>query len=166
MAEFKLKGNTFHTNGTLPAVGSQAPAFTLTGKDLSEVKLSDFAGKRVVLNIFPSLDTAVCAASVRRFNEEAAKLDNTAVVCASMDLPFAHGRFCTAEGIDGVVSASDFRSGEFGRTYGVRIEDGPLAGLTARSVVVVDENGKVLHSELNAETVEEPDYAAALKALG
>lgn len=166
MAEFKLKGNTFHTSGDLPAVGSQAPAFTLTGTDLGEVKLSDFAGKRVVLNIFPSLDTAVCAASVRRFNEEAAKLDNTAVVCASMDLPFAHGRFCTAEGIEGVVPASDFRTGDFGRAYGVRIQDGPLAGLTARSVVVIDENGKVLHSRLNAETTEEPDYAAAIASLG
>lgn len=165
MAEFKLKGNTFHTNGDLPAVGSQAPAFTLTGKDLSPVTLDNFKGKRLVLNIFPSLDTAVCAASVRRFNEEAAKLDNTAVICASMDLPFAHGRFCTAEGIEGVVSASDFRTGDFGRAYGVRIQDGPLAGLTARSVVVVDEAGKVIHSQLSAETVEEPDYAAVLKSL-
>jgi len=166
MAEFMLKGNTFHTSGDLPAVGTSAPAFTLTGTDLSDVTLESFAGKRVVLNIFPSLDTAVCAASVRRFNEEAAKLDNTVVVCASMDLPFAHGRFCTAEGIEGVVSASDFRTGDFGRAYGVRIVDGPLAGLNARSVVVVDQSGKVIFSQLNAETVEEPDYQAALAVLG
>jgi thiol peroxidase len=165
MADFMLKGNTFHTNGDLPATGTAAPAFTLTGGDLSDVTLESFAGKRVVLNIFPSLDTAVCAASVRRFNEEAAKLDNTAVVCASMDLPFAHGRFCTAEGIEGVVSTSDFRTGDFGRNYGVRIEDGPLAGLTARSIVVIDEKGQVAYSQMSAETVEEPDYDAALAVL-
>ncbi len=165
MADFMLKGSTFHTNGDLPTTGTAAPAFTLTGSDLGDVTLESFAGKRVVLNIFPSLDTAVCAASVRRFNEEAAKLDNTAVVCASMDLPFAHGRFCTAEGIEGVVSTSDFRTGDFGRNYGVRIEDGPLAGLTARSIVVIDEKGQVAYSQMSAETVEEPDYDAALAVL-
>ena len=140
--------------------------FTLVGSDLSDVTLEGFAGKRVVLNIFPSLDTATCAASVRRFNEEAGKLENTVVVCASMDLPFAHGRFCTAEGLENVVSASDFRSGDFGRTYGVRIADGPLAGLLARSIVVVDADGKVIHTQLAPETVDEPDYEAALAVLG
>jgi thioredoxin-dependent peroxiredoxin len=165
MADFTLKGNPFHTVGDLPAVGAAAPAFTLVGSDLSDVALADFAGKKVVLNIFPSLDTAVCAASVRRFNVEAAELENTAVVCASMDLPFAHSRFCTSEGIEGVVSTSDFRSGDFSRNYGVRIADGPLAGLMARSVVVIDENGKVAYSELVGETADEPNYEAALAAL-
>ena len=163
-AEFKLKGNTFHTSGNLPAVGADAPDCTLVGKDLSEIKLGGYKGKRVVLNIFPSLDTAVCAASVRRFNQEASSLDNTVVVCVSMDLPFAHGRFCTAEGLENVVSASDFREGAFGRAYGVRIVDGPLAGLLARSVVVIDENGKVLYTQLVPETVDEPDYDKALAA--
>ena len=165
MADFKLKGNPFHTVGDLPAVGGDAPAFTLVGSDLKDVTLAGLAGKKVVLNIFPSLDTPTCAASVRRFNTEAAALENTAVVCASMDLPFAHGRFCTAEGIEGVVSASDFRSGDFSRAYGVRIADGPLAGLMARSVVVIDEQGKVAYTELVGETVDEPNYEAALAAL-
>ena len=165
MAEFKLKGNTFNTAGELPAVGADAPDCTLVGKDLSDVVLGSYKGKRVVLNIFPSLDTAVCAASVRRFNSEAAELDNTVVVCVSMDLPFAHGRFCTTEGLDNVVTASDFRGGAFGAAYGVKITDGPLAGLLARSVVVVNEEGDVVHSQLCPETVEEPDYAAALAAL-
>ncbi|MEZ4389044.1 MAG: thiol peroxidase [Candidatus Krumholzibacteriia bacterium] len=165
MAEFKLKGNTFHTSGDLPQVGADAPDCTLVGADLAPVHLGGFKGQRVVLNIFPSLDTAVCAASVRRFNEEAAGLVNTKVVCVSMDLPFAAGRFCTAEGIANVVTASDFRDGAFGRAYGVRITDGPLAGLCARSVVVVGEDGNVLHAQLCPETTEEPDYAAALAVL-
>ncbi len=165
MAQFTLKGNPFNTVGDLPAVGNPAPAFALVGSDLGDVTLAGLKGKKIVLNIFPSLDTDVCAASVRRFNQEAAALENTVVVCASMDLPFAHKRFCTAEGIEGVVSASDFRSGEFSRDYGVRIADGPLAGLMARSVVVIDESGTVVHSQLNAETVEEPDYDTALAAL-
>lgn len=165
MAEFKLKGNVFHTIGDLPAVGADAPDCTLVGADLSEIKLGDYAGKRVVLNIFPSLDTAVCAASVRRFNQAASSLDNTVVVCVSMDLPFAHGRFCTTEGLEDVVSASDFREGAFGRAYGVRIVDGPLQGLTARSVVVVNAEGNVVYTELCPETVEEPNYEAALAAL-
>lgn len=162
MAEFKLKGNTFHTVGNLPAVGADAPDCTLVGKDLSEIKLGSYKGKRVVLNIFPSLDTAVCAASVRRFNAEASKLENTVVVCVSGDLPFAHGRFCTTEGLENVVSASDFREGAFGKAYGVRIVDGPLQGLCARSVVVVNEDGDVIYNQLCPETVEEPDYEAAL----
>ncbi len=165
MADFKLKGNVFHTTGQLPAVGTDAPDCTLVGKDLSDVVLGSYKGKRVVLNIFPSLDTAVCAASVRRFNTEASKLDNTVVVCVSMDLPFAHGRFCTTEGLDNVVTASDFRSTEFGKAYGVKIADGPLAGLLARSVVVVNEEGDVVYTELCPETVEEPNYEAALAVL-
>jgi thiol peroxidase len=165
MAEFKLKGNTFHTCGELPAVGADAPDCTLVGKDLSEIQLGSYKGKRVVLNIFPSLDTAVCAASVRRFNAEAANLENTVVVCVSGDLPFAHGRFCTTEGLENVVSASDFREGAFGKAYGVRIVDGPLQGLCARSVVVVNEGGDVIYTELCPETVEEPNYDAALAVL-
>jgi thiol peroxidase len=165
MAEFKLKGNTFHTCGNLPAVGADAPDCTLVGKDLGEIKLGSYKGKRVVLNIFPSLDTAVCAASVRRFNAEAANLENTVVVCVSGDLPFAHGRFCTTEGLENVVSASDFREGAFGKAYGVRIVDGPLQGLCARSVVVVNEGGDVIYTELCPETVEEPNYDAALAVL-
>jgi len=166
MAEFKLKGNPFNTVGELPAVGSAAPAFSLTKIDLSELTLADLQGKRVVLNIFPSIDTDVCAASVRHFNEAASGLDNTVVVCASADLPFAHKRFCGAEGLDDVVSVSDFRSGDFGRAYGVRIADGPLAGLTARSVVILDESGQVKYTQLVPETTEEPDYDAALAQLG
>jgi len=165
MAQFKLQGNPFNTTGDLPAVGADAPDCTLVAGDLSPVELGGFKGQRVVLNIFPSLDTGVCAASVRRFNEEAAGLANTKVVCVSMDLPFAAGRFCTAEGIENVVTASDFRDGAFGRAYGVRIADGPMAGLCARSVVVVGEDGNVLHTELCPETVEEPDYDAALAVL-
>lgn len=165
MAQFKLKGNPFNTSGALPAAGKPAPPFSVTKTDLSAVGPSDFAGKRIVLNIFPSIDTDVCAASVRRFNAEASKLADTVVLCVSMDLPFALKRFCGAEGLNDVVTASDFRDGGFGRAYGVRIVDGPLAGLLARSVVVVGKDGKVLHSQLAPETAEEPDYAAALKAL-
>ncbi len=165
MADFKLKGNPFHTNGDLPAVGSAAPAISLTKIDLSETSNSDYAGKRVVLNIFPSIDTPTCALSVKRFNQEANSLDNTVVLCVSRDLPFAQKRFCGAEGLDNVVPASDFRSGDFGRSYGVQIEDGPLAGLLARSIVVIDESGKVVHTELVAETADEPNYDAALAAL-
>ncbi|MFH2051139.1 MAG: thiol peroxidase [bacterium] len=165
MAKFTLKGNPFNTVGDLPAVGSQAPEFTLVKTDLSTATLADFAGKTVVMNIFPSLDTDVCAASVRHFNKEASELGNAVVLCVSMDLPFAHKRFCTTEGLDNVVSASDFRDGSFGRAYGVRIADGPLAGLMARSVVVIDGQGKVKYTQLVPETVEEPDYAKALAAV-
>lgn len=155
---------TVQLSGELPAVGSAAPDFALVGTDLAPVKLSDFAGKRVVLNIFPSVDTGVCAASVRNFNEMAAGLDNTAVVCVSQDLPFALGRFCGAEGIENVVSASAFRS-SFGTDYGVRQQDGPLEGLLARAVVVIDANGKVTYTELVPEIGQEPDYDAAKAAL-
>ncbi|HEY7883646.1 MAG TPA: thiol peroxidase [Cellvibrionaceae bacterium] len=164
MATVTLKGNPIHTNGDLPAIGSSAPAFTLVRSDLSEVSLSEFKGKKVVLNIFPSIDTPTCATSVRTFNEKAANLDNTVVVCASLDLPFAQARFCGAEGLNNVVAGSAYRS-DFADTYGVKLTDGPLAGVTARAVVVIDENGKVTHTELVSEIADEPDYDAALAAL-
>jgi len=165
MAVAKLKGNEFNTNGDLPAVGAAAPAFTLTGVDLGDVTLESLRGHKVVLNIFPSVDTPTCATSVKRFNSEAASLDGTKVLCVSRDLPFAQKRFCGAEGLENVVSASDFRSGDFGRAYGVQIQDGPLAGLLARSIVVLGADGSVLHTQLVEETADEPDYAAALAAV-
>ena len=164
MAETLFKGTQVHTVGDLPSVGAAAPDFTLTGADLSDVSLGDYAGRRVVLNIFPSVDTGVCAMSVRKFNEVAAALPNTVVVCASKDLPFAMSRFCGAEGIDNVVTASDFR-GTFADDYGVLMLDGPLAGLCARSVVVVDADGTVAYTELVPEITSEPDYDAAVAAL-
>ena len=166
MAEITLKGNRIHTYGTLPAVGSKAPDFVLTKTDLADVSLKDFAGKQIVLNIFPSIDTGVCAASVRRFNEEIQKLQNTVALCASIDLPFAHSRFCGAEGLESVISVSELRKRQFGEDYGVRIVDGPLAGLFSRAVVVIDEKGVVKYTEQVPEIAQEPDYAAALKALG
>jgi thiol peroxidase len=165
MATITLKGNQIHTSGNLPAVGTTAPDFTLTKTDLSDVKLSDFKGKKVVLNIFPSLDTDVCAASVRHFNADVEKLANTVVLCISRDLPFAHKRFCTTEGLANVVSLSELRKFEFGETYGVRITDGPLAGLMSRAVVVLDENQKVVYTEQVSEIVQEPNYEAAKKAI-
>ncbi len=165
MAKTLFKGNPVTTVGELPEVGAQAPAFVLTGSDLQDVDLANLAGRKVVLNIFPSLDTGVCAASVRRFNQLAAGLEDTTVVCASADLPFAMGRFCVAEGIENVVVGSSFRS-SFADDYGVRMVDGPLAGLCARSVVVVDAEGKVLYTELVDEITTEPNYEAALAALG
>ncbi len=165
MSTVTLKGNPINTIGELPAVGTKAPEFLLVGSNLADVKNADFAGKRIVLNIFPSLDTATCAASVRRFNVEAAKLEDASVVCVSKDLPFAHGRFCTTEGIANVVSASEFRSNNFGKNYGVMITDGPLQGLMARAVVVLDKDGTVLHSQLVPEITEEPDYQIALDSL-
>lgn len=165
MSKVTLKGSPVTTIGNLPVVGSKAPEFMLVGSNLADVKNSDFAGKRVVINIFPSLDTATCAASVRRFNVEAAKLADTAVVCVSKDLPFAHSRFCTTEGIENVVSASEFRSNNFGKNYGVMITDGPLQGLMARAVVVLDKDGTVLYSKFVPEITEEPDYQAALDSL-
>ena len=154
-----------HTYGSLPKVGSQAPEFHLTGLDLSDVNLELYAGKRVVLNIFPSLDTEVCALSVRRFNQEAAAMDNTVVVCASMDLPFAMGRFCAANGIENVVAASAFRSPMFGQNYGVELVDGPLKGLLTRAVVIIDEKSTVIYRDLVEQITNEPDYEAALKVL-
>ncbi len=164
MANVTLKGNPIHTVGELPAVGSQAADFKLVKGDLSELTLASLKGKRAVLNIFPSVDTGTCAASVRKFNERAAALDNTVVVNISMDLPFAMTRFCGAEGIENVEVASAFRS-DFGKQYGVTFIDGPLAGLLSRAVVVINEAGQVLHTEQVAELVNEPDYDAALTVL-
>lgn len=163
MATVTLKGTPFTTAGSLPATGDKAPDFTLTAVDLSTKTLSDFLGSKLVLNIFPSIDTGVCAASVRKFNEEASNLENTKVLCISKDLPFALARFCGAEGLENVISLSDFRDG-FG-DYQVNFTEGPLAGLLSRSVVVVDEAGTVIYTQQVAETTEEPDYAAAIGAL-
>ncbi len=165
MATITLKGNPIHTVGNLPAVGSQAPDFTLTRSDLSDFSLADLKGKKVVLNIFPSLDTGTCAASVRRFNKEAASLENTVVVCASMDTPFAHRRFCTTEGIENVLSASEIRFRNFGENYGLRISDGAMAGLFSRAVVILDENGKVVYTQQVPEVSQEPNYEEALAAI-
>lgn len=164
MATTAFKGNPVQTTGELPATGSAAPAIDLVGADMSEVTSDSLSGRRVVLNIFPSVDTGVCATSVRRFNELAAGLDNTTVVCASKDLPFALSRFCGAEGIDNVTAASAFRS-SFGEDYGVTMTDGPLQGLLARSVVVLDSDGSVAYTELVPEIGQEPDYDAAIAAL-
>ncbi len=155
-----LQGSPMHTSGELPKVGTDAPYFALVGKDLSELNLHDFKGKRVVLNIFPSVDTDVCAASVRRFNKDASSLPNTVVLCVSEDLPFAGARFCAANDIENVYTASGFRS-DFGKEYGVELVDGPLRGLYARALVVIDENGKVLGTSLCQEITEEPDYKFA-----
>ncbi len=165
MATIQLKGNPIHTKGELPFVGSMAPSFELVKTDLSALTLSDLKGKRILLNIFPSLDTEVCAASVRRFNEAASGIENAVVVCVSRDLPFAHGRFCSTEGIKDVVNASDFRDGSFGDAYGLTILDGPLAGLHSRAVVVLNEAGEVVYREQVPDIVQEPDYEAALTAL-
>ncbi|MDE1166599.1 MAG: thiol peroxidase [Pseudomonas sp.] len=165
MAQVTLKGNPVQVNGQLPQVGAQAPAFSLVGATLADVTLKDFAGKRKVLNIFPSVDTPTCATSVRKFNAALDKLENTVVLCISADLPFAQARFCGAEGLENVKSLSTLRGREFIENYGVAIADGPLAGLTARAVVVLDENDKVLHSELVGEIAEEPNYDAAIAAL-
>ena len=166
MSSVTLKGNPVRVGGNLPAVGNSAPAFRLVGVDLSDRGLGDFAGKRKLLNIFPSVDTGVCAASVRHFNQDAAGLANTAVLCISADLPFAQARFCGAEGLDNVTMLSTMRGSGFLRDYGVALEDGPLAGVAARAVVVLDEHDKVRHVQLVPEITEEPDYAAALAALG
>lgn len=166
MAKITLQGNTINTNGNLPETGVVAPDFKLTKTDLSDFALADLKGKKVVLNIFPSLDTAVCAASVRKFNAEASSLENTEVVCVSKDLPFAHARFCTTEGLEKVTSASELRAdSNFAERYGVTVIDGPMAGLMARAVVVLDEEGKVVYSQLVPEIVEEPNYEAAINAL-
>lgn len=160
-----FKGTPCHTYGTIPAVGSKAPCFTLVRPDLVEIRCSDYRGKKVVLNIFPSLDTPVCAASVRRFNQEAAGLKDTLVLCVSMDLPFAAARFCTAEGIENVVVGSAFRSPMFSEKLGIQLVDGPLAGLFARAVIILDEDRKVLYSQLVEEITNEPDYEGALRVL-
>jgi thiol peroxidase len=165
MANITFKGNPVQTTGELPVKGTLAPEFTLVKSDLSEAKLSDFKGKNVVLNIFPSLDTGTCAASVRRFNKEATSLDNTVVLGISADLPFAAGRFCSAEGIENVITLSTFRNDEFGKKYGLLMTGGPLKGLLARAVVVIDPAGKVLYTELVSEIAQEPDYHSAINSI-
>jgi len=165
MAQTKLGENTVHTTGELPAVGSAAPHFTLVDNSLKSVSLSDFKGKKAILNIFPSIDTGVCATSVREFNKRATALDNTVVLSISKDLPFAFRRFCGAEGIDKVVTLSDFRNKGFSKDYGMEMTDGGMAGLFARAIVVVDENGVVKHTEVVPAVGQEPNYDAALKAL-
>lgn len=160
-----FKGQACHTSGMLPSVGETAPCFHLAGTDLSPVLCSDFPGKRIVLNIFPSLDTEVCARSVRKFNEEAASLRAVVVICVSMDLPFAMGRFCTLEGIKNVTFGSAFRSPLFGQKYGVQLVDGPLSGLLTRAVIILDENRRVIFRDLVEEITDEPDYDAAIEAL-
>ncbi len=165
MAQITLKGNPFNTSGTLPKVGEKAPEFSLLKNDLSATSLADYKGSKVVLNIFPSLDTGTCAASVRRFNKEASELNNTKVLCVSRDLPFAQARFCGAEGLENVITVSDFATGAFGKNYGLEIVDGPLANLHSRAVVVLDENGVVTYTQQVPEIVDEPNYDAVLAAL-
>jgi len=165
MAEITLKGVPLHTSGDLPPVGAKLPVFKLTGKDLADKTLADYAGKRLVLNIFPSLDTTTCAMSVRRFNAEATKLTNTVVLCISRDLPFAQARFCGAEGLDNVVTLSEFRDLGFGKSYGLEITDSPMASLLARAVLVADETGKIIYRQLVPEISTEPDYQAAIDSL-
>jgi thiol peroxidase len=165
MAKITLKGNPINTSGNLPAKGSQAPEFTLVKSDLGSLSLKELKGKKLILNISPSLDTSVCATSVRKFNQLAAAMKNTQVLAITKDLPFAHGRFCSTEGITNVTPLSGFRDSVFGKAYGVDIIDGPMAGLYARSIVVIDEAGKVVYNQLVPETTQEPDYDSALKAL-
>ena len=165
MAKITLKGNPVNTSGNLPAKGTTAPDFNLVKSDLGHLSLSELKGKKLILNIFPSLDTSVCATSVRKFNQLAAGKTNTVVLAISKDLPFAHKRFCTTEGITNVVTLSGFRDTTFGKSYGIDIIDGPFAGLYARSIVVVDEKGIVTYTQLVPEIVVEPDYDAALEAL-
>lgn len=164
MSDVTLKGKTVHTSGHLPETGSVAPDFRLAATDLSDMRLSDVEGSRILMNIFPSLETTVCAESVRRFNEMANRLDNTKVLCISRDLAFAHERFNTAEGIDNVISLSEMRNMDFGEAYGIRILDGPFEGLLSRAVVVLDENMRVIHTQLVPEIGDEPDYEAAVNA--
>lgn len=159
------KGTPMHTIGLMPRVGDVAPDLTGTDKDLKEISLQNFKGKKIVLNIFPSLDTPTCAASVRYFNEIASTKDQTVVLCISMDLPFAQRRFCTTEGLDNVIPLSVFRSEDFGKNYPILIADGPMKDLCARAVIIIDEQGKISYTELVKEISEEPDYEAALKAL-
>jgi thiol peroxidase len=165
MANVTLGGNPLHTSGDLPVKGSQAADFSLVNADLGTVSLDNYKGKKLILNIFPSIDTGTCAASVREFNKKASSLENTTVLCISRDLPFAQKRFCGAEGIENVVTLSDFRDGEFGKNYGLELLDGPLKGLHARSVVVLDENHNVLYTELVPDIKDEPNYEGALAAL-
>jgi len=165
MASITLGGNPINTNGSLPQVGTKAADFQLVKNDLSVATLADFTGSKLVLNIFPSIDTGTCATSVRTFNAKASALENTKVLCISRDLPFAQKRFCGAEGLENVVNLSDFKEGSFGKNYGLEIVDGPLAGLHSRVVIVLDENGVIKHAEQVAEIADEPNYDAALAAL-
>ena len=165
MAQVTFKGSPIHTAGSLPRVGSAAPDFKIVKANLAPVSLSEFKGKKVVLNIFPSIDTPVCAASVRRFNVEATRLANTVVLCISRDLPFAQKRFCAAEGLENVITGSEFRDASFSSSYGVCIVDSPLEGLFSRAIVVVDEKGTVVYTEQVSEIAQEPDYEKALAAL-
>lgn len=165
MATITLQGNEIHTNGELPAVGSDAPDFHLVDAELNDKYLSDYAGKKILMNIVPSLDTPVCATSTKKFNEAAAGKDNVVMLVIAADLPFAMSRFCGAENVDTVIPLSMMRSRNFAKDYGVLIEDGPLAGITARAIVVIDENGKVVYTEMVPEIAQEPDYDKALAAL-
>ncbi len=165
MATVKLEGNEIHTIGELPGIGTKAPDFLLTKADLSDVTLKDFSGKKKILNIVPSLDTPVCATSAKKFNEEASRIDNCVILTISNDLPFAQKRFCDAEKIDRVLTLSQLRNREFGKNYGVEIVDGPLAGLLARAIVVLDENDTVIYTQLVPEITQEPDYDRAIKAV-
>lgn len=165
MAKITLKGNPVNTIGSLPEVGSQLKNFDLIKNDLSHVKLDDYKGKKLIMNIFPSLDTGTCAASVRAFNKAAAELENTAVLCISRDLPFAQARFCGTEGIDNAITLSDFATGQFGNDYKLTMTDGPLAHLLSRSVIVADENGQVIYTEQVPEIGTEPDYDQALASI-
>jgi thiol peroxidase len=165
MAKITLKGNSVNTVGDLPAKGTEAPEFELVKTDLSTLKLSDLRGKKVVMNISPSLDTSVCAASIRKFNEYAAGKTNVVVLAITKDLPFAHNRFCTTEGISNVITLSGFRSNEFGKSYGIEIIDGSFQGLYARSIVIIDETGTVIYNQLVPEIATEPDYDSALAVL-
>lgn len=165
MATITLGGNPIHTSGELPIISTKAPDFKLVKTDLDTVSLGDFAGTRIVLNIFPSIDTPTCAASTRKFNEKASGLSNTTVLCIARDLPFAMKRFCGAEGLDNVIPLSDFKTGQFGKDYGLEMIDGKLDGLHSRAVVVIDENGNVIYTEQVPEIADEPDYDAALAVL-
>ncbi|MFD0963869.1 thiol peroxidase [Pseudofulvibacter geojedonensis] len=165
MATVTLKGNPINTSGSLPAVGSTAPDFTLVKTDLSTASLSDYKGQAVVLNIFPSIDTGTCAQSVRQFNKDLNEIQDVKVLCISRDLPFAQARFCGAEGLDNVINLSDFRDNSFGKAYGLDFIDGPLEGLHSRVIIVIDENGIITHTEQVPEIVDEPNYKAAFEAL-
>lgn len=165
MAQITFKGNPIHTNGDLPIVGEKALNFALTAADLSMKNLEDYKGKNVVLNIFPSIDTGICAQSVRTFNKEVSEVENTVILCISKDLPFAASRFCAAEGLDQVITLSDFKNDEFANAYGIKMVDGPLNGLLARAVVVINPDGEVIYTELVPEIAQEPSYEAVLKAI-
>ncbi|GGB66988.1 putative thiol peroxidase [Flavobacterium suaedae] len=165
MAQITLGGNPVNITGNLPATGTKAPGFELVKNDLSTVSLNDFKSSKLVLNIFPSIDTGTCATSVRKFNEKAAGIENTKVLCISRDLPFAQARFCGAEGLDNVITLSDFKEGKFGNDYGLTITDGPLAGLHSRAVIVINEEGNIVYTEQVSEIKDEPDYDKALAAL-